>query len=396
MQVPLLDLSTHHSRIRGEIDDAIRNVIDAGAFCGGPFVETFEREFAAFCGADYAIGVGSGTDALWLTLMALGIGAGDTVITVPNTFIATAEAISMTGATPVFVDVDPFTYTMDPVALEAAITSDTMAIIPVHLYGHPADMDPIQRIADKHGIPVIEDACQAHGALYKDRMAGTLGFAGCFSFYPSKNLGAFGEAGAVLTSDADLCRILRMLRDHGQEQRHQHEYVGTNGRMDGIQAAVLSTKLRYLPDYIESRRRVAAQYDSAIATGIEGIYTPHAAWHAKHVYHLYALRVPDRDAFMASLNADGIHCGIHYPTPIHHQAAYRHLGFKEAHFPVAERLSRELVSLPMYPELAQAQVDAVIDSVSRSNKQSRRTSSAYRPPERECEKACMDTEGKET
>ena len=365
MNVPLLDLHTHHARIRDEIDEAIRKVIDEGAFCGGAFTEAFEAEFASFCGATYAVGVGSGTEALRMTLIALGIGRGDRVVTVPNSFIATAEAISMTGATPVFVDVDPDTYTMDVAALEAVITQDTMAIIPVHLYGHPADMDGIMRVADSHGIPVIEDACQAHGALYKGRMVGAIGMAGCFSFYPSKNLGAMGEAGAVVTSDRELSLKLQALRDHGQFEKHHHEVVGTNGRLDGIQASVLSTKLRHLPEYIAGRRRVADAYNAAFAEGVDGIQSPRVSDDVRHVYHLYPLRVAARDALMAALLAEGIGCGVHYPTPIHRQNAYRELGMEAGSCPVVERLACELLSLPMYPEMEQAQIEHVIDAVQR-------------------------------
>ena len=364
MNVPLLDLHTHHVSIRKEIDDAIRKVIDIGAFCGGVFTETFESEFAEYCGATYAVGVSSGTDALRLTLMALGVGHGDSVITVPNSFIATAEAISLTGATPVFVDVDPNTYNMNVAALEAAITRETMAIIPVHLYGHPADMDAIMQVADRHGIPVIEDACQAHGALYKGKRAGTIGTAGCFSFYPSKNLGAMGEAGAILTSDRQLSLQLQALRDHGQLEKHMHQYVGSNSRLDGIQAAVLSVKLRYLPDYIDGRRRAADAYNAAFAEGEHGIQAPFEADDVRHVYHLYALRVlSDRESLMSSLLADGIGCAIHYPTPIHLQNAYRHLGMSQGSYPVVERLAHQLLSLPMYPEMEREQIESVIDAV---------------------------------
>jgi dTDP-4-amino-4,6-dideoxygalactose transaminase len=364
MNVPLLDLHKHHASIRKEIDDAIRNVIDIGAFCGGVFTETFESEFAEYCGATYAVGVSSGTDALRLTLMALGVGHGDSVITVPNSFIATAEAISLTGATPVFVDVDPNTYNMNVAALEAAITRETMAIIPVHLYGHPADMDAIMTVADRHGIPVIEDACQAHGALYKGKRAGTIGTAGCFSFYPSKNLGAMGEAGAILTSDRQLSQQLQALRDHGQFEKHIHECVGSNSRLDGIQAAVLSVKLRHLPSYIDGRRRAANTYNAAFAEGVDGIQPPFEADDVRHVYHLYALRIlSDRESLMSSLLADGIGCAVHYPTPIHLQNAYRHLGLSHGSYPVVERLAHQLLSLPMFPEMSQTQINAVINAV---------------------------------
>jgi len=350
MNVPLLDLKQQHRQLRQEIEQAIGEVVDAGAFCGGKFVEQFEAKFAAFCGTDYAVGVGSGTEALWMTLLGLGIGPGDTVITVPNTFIATAEAISMTGATPVFIDVDPLTHNMDPRLLEAAITNQTRAILPVHLYGHPADMDPILRIARAHGLPVIEDACQAHGAFHGERRAGALGTAGCFSFYPSKNLGAFGEAGAVVTSDRQLCERLRMLRNHGQSDRDRHSMIGWNGRMDGIQAAVLTTKLKHLPDFIEGRRRCASRYNAALGTSA-GLVCPAEAAYARHVYHVYAIRTPNRPALIEQLKAADIDSRVHYPVPIHLQTAYQGLGYRTGDFPIAEQLSREVLSLPIYPEM---------------------------------------------
>jgi dTDP-4-amino-4,6-dideoxygalactose transaminase len=350
MNVPLLDLKQQHRQLRQEIEQAIGEVVDAGAFCGGKFVEQFEAKFAAFCGTDYAVGVGSGTEALWMTLLGLGIGPGDTVITVPNTFIATAEAISMTGATPVFIDVAPLTHNMDPRLLEAAITNETRAILPVHLYGHPADMDPILRIARAHGLPVVEDACQAHGAFHGERRAGALGTAGCFSFYPSKNLGAFGEAGAVVTSDRQLCERLRMLRNHGQSDRDLHSMIGWNGRMDGIQAAVLTTKLKHLPDFIEGRRRCASRYNAALGTSA-GLVCPAEAAYARHVYHVYAIRTPNRPALIEQLKAADIDSRVHYPVPIHLQTAYQGLGYRTGDFPITEQLAREVLSLPIYPEM---------------------------------------------
>src|SRR5881394_2658112 len=295
MKVPFLDLKAHHAPLTEEFDRAIREVIESSAFAGGPFVERFEEEFASFCGSSYAIGVGNGTDALWLTLMALGIGRGDEVITVPNTFIATAEAITYCRAQPVFVDVHEDTFTMNPAELERRLTKKTKAIIPVHLFGQPADMDPILDFARAHGLFVIEDAAQAHGAEYKGLKAGTMGDAGCFSFYPGKNLGAFGEAGAVVTNDPELRKQIQMLRDHGQSQKYYHALMGWNCRMDGIQAAVLSIKLRHLYEANSLRRKHALQYNDALA-GIDAVLTPSEAKYAKHVYHVYAIRVQERDA----------------------------------------------------------------------------------------------------
>jgi len=362
MKVPFLDLQAHHAPLRAEIDGAIAQVIDAGAFAGGPWVADFENDFAAYCGCEYAIGVGNGTDALWLALLACGIGAGDEVITVPSTFMATAEAITYSGAKPVFVDIDEHSYTMDPSKVEAAITSKTKAIIPVHLFGQTADMDPILELAHTRGLVVIEDAAQAHGAEYKGRKAGTLGDVGCFSFYPGKNLGAFGEAGGVITNDALINEKIRALRDHGQVRKYHHTLVGWNCRMDGIQGAVLKIKLKHLDRANALRRQHAAEYNSAFQH-LEGVVVPAEAEWGKHVYHVYALRVPDRDTAMAHLTETGIGCGIHYPIPVHLQEAYRDLGYGRGTFKVSERTSHEFLSLPMYPELSAEQVRAVITVV---------------------------------
>ena len=362
MKVPFLDLASHHSPHRHEFSQAIEAVIDSGAFAGGRFVEQFEGEFSRYCNTSEAIGVGSGTDALWLALLAMGVGPGDEVITVPNTFIATAEAISYCGAKPVFVDVDEHTYNLDPSALEEAITERTKAIIPVHLFGQPADMDPILEIARRHDLYVIEDAAQAHGAEYKGGRVGSLADAGCFSFYPGKNLGGFGEAGAVVTNDSELSRKIRMLRDHGQRAKYHHSMIGWNARMDGIQGAVLEIKLRHLDANNALRRSHALQYDEALGA-VEGVIVPEHASTVSHVYHVYAIRVRNRDEVMKFLGEQDIGCGIHYPVPIHLQEAYRHLGFSEGAFPVAEEYAKEFVSLPMYPELNSEQVDAVVQGV---------------------------------
>lgn len=362
MNIPFLNLKAQGVSIRAEVDAAIGSVLDETAFAGGPFVKKFEEEFARFCACKYAVGVGNGTDALWAALIAFGVGQGDEVITVPNTFIATAEAISFCGAKPVFVDVDEKTCTMDPTLLQKAITPRTKAIIPVHLFGQTADMDPIMAIAKKHGLVVIEDACQAHGALYRGKPAGSIGDAGCFSFYPGKNLGAYGEAGAVVTDNDAAAEKMRVFRDHGQPKKYAHDMIGWNCRMDGIQAAVLSVKLKYLPAWNEARRKHAKQYDQLLE-GMTGIVLPHEAGYAQHVYHLYAVRNGRRDDLMTALGDKGIATGIHYPVPLHLTGAYQHLGYPEGSFPVSERIARELVSLPMFPELDQEQIEYVVAGI---------------------------------
>ena len=358
MQVPFLNLRLHHESMRAELSAAIEEVIDASAFAGGTYVERFERDFARFCGVKHASGVGNGTDALWFALLALGVGPGDEVITVPATFMATAEAISFCGARPVFVDIDEETYTMDSAQLEQAITPRTKAIVPVHLFGQTADMDPILAVARKHGLPVVEDACQAHGAEYKGRKAGSLGDVGCFSFYPGKNLGALGEAGAAVTNNSELKQKIDTLRDHGQAKKYHHTKMGWNGRMDGIQGAVLSVKLKRLAEGNEMRRCHAQRY-TGLLTGIDEIILPKTAPHRVHAFHLYAIRVPQRDELIRSLGDQGISSGIHYPIPVHLQEAYRSLGLSCGAFPVAERCADEFVSLPMFPELTSAQIEAV-------------------------------------
>ncbi|MEO7725582.1 MAG: DegT/DnrJ/EryC1/StrS family aminotransferase [Chthoniobacterales bacterium] len=361
-KVPFLDLKAHHAPYREEFDEAIAEVIDSGAFAGGPVVTQFEQEYAAFCATRSAIGLGSGTEALWLALLACGVGPGDQVITVASTFMATAEAITYAGATPVFIDVSESTYTMDPAQLEQALTPKTKAIIPVHLFGQAADMDPIMAFAREHGLFVIEDAAQAHGTLYKGQKAGSLGDVGCFSFYPGKNLGAFGEAGAVVTNDPTLDEKMRILRDHGQVRKYEHTMVGWNCRMDGIQAAVLRIKLTHLEEHNRARRRHAASYNRELA-GLGEIVCPQEAAYGEHVYHIYAVRVRERDKIMRSLEAKGIGCGIHYPTPVHLQKAYQHLGHAPGSLPVSERTSAEFLSLPMYPELTEDQLRVVTDAV---------------------------------
>jgi len=362
MKVPFLDLKAQYESIRSEVGAAMQAVLDKTAFAGGPFVEQFEKEFAAFCQVEHAVGVGNGTDALWLALLGSGVGAGDEVITAANTFIATAEAISLCGATPVFVDVDEKTYNIDPARIEKALTPRAKAIIPVHLYGQMADMDPILEIARRRNLTVIEDASQAHGAEYKGRRAGSIGRAGCFSFYPGKNLGAYGEAGAVVTNDGALAARMRMFRDHGQAKKYYHSIVGWNARMDGIQGAVLSVKLKRLAQWNEARRQHAALYDSLLSS-IDGLRPPAVAPYGKHVYHIYALRAPRRDDLMKALDEQDIHCGIHYPVPLHLQDAYSSLGYRKGDFPVSERVAAEQVSLPMYAELTREQITATADAI---------------------------------
>ena len=359
--IPLVDLKAQYLSIKQEVDDAIQGVLNSCQFTLGSEVVAFEQEFAAYSGAGIGIGVNTGTSALHLALLAAGVGRGDEVITVPFTFVATASAIDYTGATPVFVDIDPQTFTMDPDAVEAAITDKTKAIIPVHLYGQTADMDPILAIARRRGLVVIEDACQAHGARYKGRRAGSIGDMACFSFYPGKNLGAYGEAGMVVTDNPEFARTIRMLRDWGAEKKYHHVLKGYNFRMEGIQGAVLRVKLKHLEAWTEARRTAASHYDRAFSGS--GVATPTAMPWARHVYHIYALRTGHRQAWQDTLLAQGIHTGIHYPTPVHLLPAFADLGYRAGQFPHAEQAANEVLSLPMFPELSQAQCEAVAQAV---------------------------------
>jgi dTDP-4-amino-4,6-dideoxygalactose transaminase len=360
--IPFLNLKAQHQALKSEILAALSEVLDSTAFAGGAYVTKFEEEFAAYCDAKYGVGVGNGTDALWFALLALGIGPGDEVITVPNTFIATAEAITYCGATPVFIDVDEETYTMDPSLIERAITPRTKAIIPVHLYGQMADMEPIMAIARKHRLHVIEDACQAHGAKYKGRTAGSMGDVGCFSFYPGKNLGACGEAGACVTNNLELKNKMAMFRDHGQARKYFHSVIGWNGRMDGFQGAILSIKLKHLRAWTESRRSHARAYTQALSH-VPGVLTPKEAAERQHVYHLYVLRVKNRDAVLKTLADRGVNCAIHYPVPLHLQEAYAGLGIKPGSLPIAEQCAKEIISLPMFPELTAGDINTVVREV---------------------------------
>lgn len=349
MRVSFLSLKESHEDLKLDLEAAAIRVLNSGRFVLGPEVAAFERGFAAFCGARHAIGMNSGTSALHLALLAAGVGPGDEVITVPLTFVATASAIHYTGAKIVFVDVDPTYYTMDPEQLERAITPRTKAIIPVHLYGQPADMDPILKIARRHGLVVIEDACQAHGAVYQGRTVGRLGHMACFSFYPSKNLGACGEAGAVVTDDPDYNRKIRILRDWGQVSKYHHAMKGFNYRMEELQAALLRVKLPHLDGWNNLRREAAEAYAAALGDSDLGLPTERPG--SRHVWHLYPLRVRNRDAVKLRLQAAGVETGIHYPQPVHLTPAFADLGYGEGSFPVAETIAREELSLPMFPGL---------------------------------------------
>ena len=361
--IPFVDLKAQYRAIKPEVDAAILSVLESCEFTLGSEVRAFEDEFAAHCQTAYGVGVNSGTSALHLALLAAGVGPGDEVITVPFTFIATVSAIAYTGATPVFVDIDPRTFTMDVAAIEAAITPRTKAIMPVHLYGRPADMDPIVEIARRRGLVVIEDAAQAHGAEYRGRRAGSLGDMACFSFYPGKNLGAYGEGGIVVTDSPDFTRTLRMLRDWGAEKKYQHVLKGYNYRMEGIQGAVLRVKLRYLECWTEGRRAAAACYDDLLADS--GVVTPEPTARDRHVYHIYVVRTDRRQELQDALHAESIQTGVHYPIPVHLQPAFADLGYRAGCFPHAERAAHEVLSLPMFPELTAEQCAAVAGAVRR-------------------------------
>lgn len=360
--IPFVDLRAQYEPLRDEILGAVAEVLDGMHLFLGPNQQAFEREFAEYCGTAEAIGVSNGTDAIELALRALGIGAGDEVITQPNSFIATAEAISAVGATPVFVDVDINTSTLDPLLLETAITPRTKAIIPVHLYGRPADMPAIVEIARRHGVTVIEDACQAHGATLNGRRAGSLGDLACFSFYFSKNLGAYGEGGAVTTNDPELAGKVRLYRDHGSRVRYQHEVVGRNARLDEIQAAILRIKLRHLDDWNQQRRANAAKLSAALA-GTSLVLPVPGGDTVREVFHLYVVCHPNRDALKDFLTERGIGTGIHYPLPIHLQPAYSSLGYRPGSFPVTEQLAPQILSLPMYAELTDDHIARIADAV---------------------------------
>lgn len=361
MKVKFVDLSAQHKTLEAEIKEVFNRVLTDCSFVLGPEVEKFEKAFASYCQAAHCIAVSNGTAALQLVLEGLGVRLGDEVITVAHTFIATAEGITATGARPVFVDIDPDSYTMDATKLEAAITARTKAIIPVHLYGQPADMDPINAIAAKHGIPVIEDACQAHGAKYKGRRTGSLGRAACFSFYPSKNLGACGEGGAITTDDAELAKKIRMLRDHGSVKKYEHDFPAYNLRLEGLQGGVLAVKLPHLDGWNQNRHALAKRYSEQFAGS--KVAAPKQMPYAEHVYHLYVVVVEDREALRKALSEQGIENGLHYPIPLHLQKAYSDLGYKKGDFPVSEHVAANHVSLPMYAELPLEHVEHVAKAV---------------------------------
>jgi dTDP-4-amino-4,6-dideoxygalactose transaminase len=356
-QVPFVDLGAQYRTIAAEISEATTRVFQNADFILGREVNLFEEEFAAFCEARYAVGVDSGTSALELALRAYDIGPGDEVITAANSFIASALAISHAGATPVLVDVDPYTYTMDVASIESAITPRTKAVIPVHLYGHPAHMDPIRQLADKRGLVIIEDACQAHGTRYKGKRTGSLGHAAAFSFYPGKNLGAYGDGGIVVTNDRGIAKRLEMLRNYGQKEKYQHLFRGFNRRLDTLQAAVLRVKLKYLEKWNAARRWNAVLYHKYLEGS--GVVLPVEAGGAESVWHLYVIRTEQRDLLREHLISRGISASIHYPIPIHLQPAYRDLGYKRGQFPVTESCAQQLLSLPMYAELTQEQIQYI-------------------------------------
>ncbi len=361
MIIPLVDLKAQYDSIKNEIQEAISRVLETSQFILGTEVEKFEEEFACYLGVRYAIGINSGTNAIYLALLALGIKPGDEVITVSQTFIATVDAIYWTGARPVLVDIDEATFTMDPKKFEAAITQKTKAVIPVHLYGHPADMDQVLAVAKKHNLWVIEDACQAHGALYKGKRVGGLGHAACFSFYPGKNLGAYGEGGAVTTNDEKLAILIKKLRNHGGLKKYSHEIPGFNARLEGIQGAILRVKLPYLDRWNDLRRQHASEYEKSLQ-GL-GIKFPSEASYARSIFHVYVIRAPQRDSLNDHLNEQGIGCAIHYPIPNHLLPCFQSLGYRLGDLPVTEKISKEVLSLPLFPELKKEQIEEVAGQV---------------------------------
>ncbi len=359
--VPFVDLKTQYQSIKPEIDSAVLALLDSTQFVLGKEVAAFEALFAEYSSTEYAMGTSSGTSALHLALLAAGVGPGDEVITTPHTFIASVSAIDYCGATPVFVDIDPVSFTIDPALVEAAITDRTKAMLPVHLYGQMADMDPLVEIADRHSITVIEDAAQAHGAEYKGRRAGSIGAAGCFSFYPGKNLGAYGEGGAVTTDDDEIKRLVRMLRDWGAEEKYHHDLKGFNYRLEGMQGAVLKVKMDHIERWTEARRTAAARYDAGLAD--VGVDVPVQVADRRHVYHVYAIRTDDRAGLMSYMSEHDVASGIHYPIPVHLQKAFAELDHGRGDFPLAESAADEVVSLPMFPEIRPDQQDRVIQVV---------------------------------
>jgi len=394
-KIPLVDLKSQYEEIKGEIQEAIDRVLDSSAFILGEEVTKFEEEFAKFCNTEYAIGTSSGTSALHLALLSLGIGEGDEVITTPYTFTATVETIIHCKAKPIFVDINHKNYNIDVQKLEefikrkckiksktgrsanrseaeiptpfSSLCRDRLsgklikAIIPVHLYGQPVDLDPILKLAKKYNLKVIEDACQAHGAEYKGKRVGSIGDIGCFSFYPGKNLGAYGDGGMMVTNDEKFANKIRCLRDHGRREKYEHQMIGYNYRLDALQAAILRVKLKYLDEWNEKRRKNASIYNELLKD--LGVGTPYEGEYARHVFHLYVIRTKRRDEVYKFLQEKGIACGIHYPFPLHLQKAYRYLGYKEGDFPVAEECAKEVLSLPIYPELKRTQIEYIAETL---------------------------------
>ena len=370
MTVPFVDLKAQYQSIKDEIDAAIAAVIGKTAFVGGPFLKEFETNFADYCGVKYCVGVGNGTDALFVALKTLGVGPGDEVITAANSFIATSEAITMTGARVVFVDINPRTYNIDAAKIEEKITPKTKAILPVHLYGQPADMDPILEIAKRHNLKVVGDAAQAHGSLYRGRKIAACADITCFSFYPGKNLGAYGDGGAIVTDNEEWAEQARKLANHGRAKKYDHDFEGVNSRLDGLQSAILNAKLNHLDDWSEARRKNAYLYNNLLnhhqepgTRNQERVATPEELPNVRAVYHLYIVRVQDREKLQASLKEAGISTGIHYPIALPYLNAYKYLGHSPEDFPEALKASQEIVSLPMFPELSEEQIGYVCDQI---------------------------------
>ncbi len=362
MKIPLVDLNAQYLRLRDELNRAVIGTMERGDFILGEAVDSFESDFAAFCRTKHAVGVASGLDALTLSLLALGIERGDEVITVANTFVATTLAIVRVGAKPVLVDCHPETYNIDPAGIEKKITEKTRAVLPVHLYGRPAEMDQILALAERYHLKVVEDSCQAHGALYRGKRCGSMGDAGCFSFYPGKNLGAYGDGGCVITDDAALAEKIRILRNYGSRKKYYHEEKGVNSRLDTIQAAILNVKLRHLEEGNEKRRRAAEQYTELLQS-VSSITTPSLDDGITHAFHLYVIRLPERDRVLKELNSKGIGAGIHYPIPIHLLKCHSDLEYREGDFPITEEFSREILSLPIFPEITAEQIQYVVHAL---------------------------------
>lgn len=359
MNVPFVNLTSQYQSIKGEVDDGIGKVLENGQFILGKNVAAFEDEFAKYCGAKYGVGVASGTDALVISLKALGIGPGDQVITVANTFVSTVDAIAHNGATPIFVDTDE-TYTIDVNKIKPLISPKVKAIIPVHLFGHPVDMDPLLELAEKHGLSVVEDAAQAHGAEYRGRRTGSFGDCGCFSFYPSKNLGAYGDGGMVVTDDEEIKEKIRLLRQYGEMEKNKHVLIGHNSRLDELQASILRVKLRYLDKWNSQRRKNAARYIETLQ-GLHEVTLPTEREYSKHVFHLFVVRSKERDKMQKWLASKGVGVGIHYPTPVHLQKSYEYLKIKAGSLPLTEGYAKEMLSLPMFPELTDPEIAYVCE-----------------------------------